>query len=82
MMRPENATKAIDNLGRITLPKGLRDRLGLAAGTEMEFYTEIVGDREYVCLTPKIQAPSLEEELARAAELLRANGFEIQETMK
>ena len=48
---PENANKRIDNLGRITLPKGLRSRLYLETGTEMELYTMIVAGKHYICLT-------------------------------
>ena len=28
-IRPENTTRKIDALGRVTIPKGLRDRMGL-----------------------------------------------------
>lgn len=32
IIKPENVTKKLDSLGRITLPKGLRDRMGLRNG--------------------------------------------------
>lgn len=35
----ENAIRKIDASGRIIIPKGLRDRLGIIEGDEMEFYT-------------------------------------------
>lgn len=35
---PENAIRKIDNTGRIIIPKGLRDRLNLQEGDEMNFY--------------------------------------------
>jgi len=33
---PENATRKLDALGRITLPKGLRDRMFLSDNAELE----------------------------------------------
>jgi len=35
----ENVSRKIDSLGRISIPKGLRDRLGMATDTELNFYT-------------------------------------------
>lgn len=34
----ENAIRKIDGSGRIIIPKGLRDRLKITEGDEMEFY--------------------------------------------
>lgn len=34
----ENAIRKIDGTGRVIIPKGLRDRLGLVEGDEMSFY--------------------------------------------
>ena len=33
----ENTTRKIDSLGRISIPKGMRDRLEIKTGDEMEF---------------------------------------------
>jgi len=35
----ENVSRKIDSLGRISIPKGLRDRLGMTTDTELNFYT-------------------------------------------
>ena len=35
----ENQSRKIDNLGRVTIPKPIRDRLGWEQNDEVEFYT-------------------------------------------
>jgi len=35
----ENVSRKIDSLGRIGIPKGIRDRLRLEVNDEMEFFT-------------------------------------------
>ena len=35
----ENQSRKIDNLGRVTIPKPIRDRLGWDQNDEVEFYT-------------------------------------------
>lgn len=49
-LRPENVIKKIDNLGRVTLPKGLRNRLMLNAGSEVELFVLEQNDDVYICL--------------------------------
>lgn len=49
----ENVTKKVDSLGRVTLPKGIRDRLALAQDTEVRFYTLITDKGEQLlCMAP------------------------------
>lgn len=45
-MVAENITRKLDSLGRITIPKGLRSRMGWAENDELEIYT----DNDFVCL--------------------------------
>ena len=49
-IKPENTTRKIDALGRITIPKGLRDRMGLHENDDMELFTMESGGKEYICL--------------------------------
>ena len=39
-MRATGITRPVDQLGRVVLPKELRDKLDLPSGTPMEIYTE------------------------------------------
>lgn len=42
---PENTTRKLDSLGRITLPKGLRDRMFLSDNAELELFTANIDGR-------------------------------------
>lgn len=72
---PENCTKNIDNLGRITLPKGLRDRWYLQNGDEVEVFTATVDGRQCVCLSKPIDK---QNEIENAIEMLRAAGYDVR----
>ena len=39
-MRATGITRPVDQLGRVVLPKELRDKLDLPSGTPMEIFTE------------------------------------------
>lgn len=51
MILPENTSRKIDNLGRITIPKGLRDRMSLEENDEMELFTGEIEGRQYILLS-------------------------------
>ena len=49
----ENVSRKVDSLGRISIPKGLRDRLNMAPDAELRFYTLITNKGEQMlCLAP------------------------------
>ena len=50
-LQPENTSRKLDNLGRIVIPKGIRNRLGIADGEDLEFFTATINGVNYVCLT-------------------------------
>lgn len=66
-IRPENTTRKIDALGRVTIPKGMRDRMGIRENDDMELFTMESGGREYICLA-SVQA--MEDRYKLAASLL------------
>lgn len=68
---PENTSRKVDNLGRITIPKGLRDRMSLAEGAELELFTANVDGRQCICLA----SPVDEEE--RAITFLLEKGYTV-----
>ena len=71
---PENTSRKIDSLGRITLPKGLRDRLSLVEGTDLELATaQDENGNSFVIL----KCPTNKLEIARnAAKMLCALGLD------
>lgn len=75
MLIPENVTKKIDGLGRITLPKGLRDRWLLGENAEMEISTAVIDGKKCICLAEAGQA---DVEATQAAILrLRGEGYTV-----
>lgn len=72
MMKPENTTRKIDTLGRITLPKGLRDRMFLNTDDEVELFTMEQDGREYICLT---KANGVDPKYLLAKAVLEEMGF-------
>ena len=51
ILRPENARRRLDSLGRITLPKGLRDRMFMRDNAELEFFTFDLDGKMYIALS-------------------------------
>lgn len=48
----ENTSRKVDSLGRVSIPKSMRDRLDINEGDEVEFYLLNADNGEqFVCLT-------------------------------
>ena len=71
----ENCTRKIDSLGRISIPKAIRDRLEIDVNEELEFFT--MG--KYICIRKAKQ----ENKYMRLAKTMREMGLEVpEEVMK
>lgn len=68
-LRPENVIKTVDSLGRITLPKGLRDRMYMNSdNNQLEIFTMNVDGKMYICLT---SPDTIDNRLYAAAEIFK-----------
>ena len=72
---PENTTRKLDSLGRITLPKGLRDRMFLSDNAELELFTANIDGRQCICLAKSV---SEEEEIQKAVDFLAEKGYLVE----
>lgn len=62
---PENTKRKVDSLGRIVIPKSMRDRFSIKENDELEFLSLELDGMHYVCVTngktvdPKYRAAAL-----------------------
>lgn len=73
----ENTTRKVDSLGRLSIPKGMRDRFNINPNDEIEFSVCYNGDQTYICLQKKNDTNKAE---IVAAEL-EALGIDIPEAL-
>ena len=75
----ENATRKVDTLGRVSIPKGMRDRLGIKELDEVEFYMLENDDGEqYVALTNHVGGRN---KYADAVDVLVELGLDVPEEL-
>lgn len=67
-------TRKLDSVGRIVIPKKLREQLHLLSDVEYQFFLHEDQGHKYLCL--ECPAPN-ESELAYARKLLENAGFQI-----
>lgn len=77
---PENTSRKVDNLGRVTIPKGLRDRMLLSEGSELELFTAAIDGRKCIVLSSPIADDS--EAAEEAIERLRALGYTVSKEIE
>ena len=73
----ENTTRKVDTLGRISIPKSIRDRFNIKPNDEIEFSICHMDNQIYICMNKKNDASKAE---ILAAEL-DAMGIEIPEKL-
>lgn len=76
----ENVSRKMDSLGRISIPKAMRQRLNIEDLSELEFYTfedEVTGE-SYIAMTNHISNNSRYES---AAAVLSELGVDIPEEL-
>jgi len=73
----ENTTRKVDSLGRVSIPKSMRDRLMIKEGDEVEFFMLRDGDTNYVV----VGKPGVEGKYVKAAEVLDELGIDIPEAL-
>lgn len=75
----ENATRKVDTLGRVSIPKGMRDRLDIKELDEVEFFLlEDDGGERYVALTNHAASRN---KYTEAADVLIELGLEIPDEL-
>ena len=75
----ESCTRKLDALGRLVIPKSLRERVGFKEGEEMYFYTCEDNGKKYICVTNREDENG---DFAVAAKVLAELGLEVPEELK
>ena len=76
----ENTSRKIDSLGRISIPKGMRDRMQMPENTELNFYTLITDKGEQmICLAP---TSFRRDRFYVAAEVLDELGLDLPKELR
>ena len=74
----ESVSRKIDNLGRIVIPKHLRNKVGIADGDELEIFTEEVNGRMFICFSKVV---TKDERYDQARKLLAELGIACPEEL-
>ena len=78
-LQSENTSRKVDSLGRVSIPKSLRDRLSIKTEDMLSFYLlEDDGGQQYVCLANK---KAVDPKYQMAAAVLEELGAEIPECL-
>ena len=76
----ENTSRKVDSLGRVSIPKSMRDRLDINEGDEVEFYL-LNADKgeQFVCLTNQKPGANKYE---NAVKVLEELGLDIPKELE
>ena len=73
----ENTSRKVDSLGRISIPKAIRDRLNIKVNDELDFYTFEDNGVSFVCMTNQEK----KIKYFQAAQVLDELGIEIPQKL-
>lgn len=76
---PENTSRRIDSMGRVVLPKSLRQRFDIRDNDELEFLSLELDGKHYICLT---NSKTVDPKYQTAALVLEELGEQIPESLK
>lgn len=65
----ENTARKVDSLGRVSIPKSIRQRLNINTNDEVEFSICYSGDMTYICMNKKVDVNKAEILLAELENL-------------
>ena len=77
----ENTTRKVDTLGRVSIPKSMRDRLSIKVNDEVAFYMIENGDDMYVALKTEVPEEK-DNRYAAAAQVLVELGLEVPDELE
>lgn len=77
----ENTSRKLDNLGRVSLPKSMRDRLNIGAGEEVSFFMIEHDGVQYIACTKQKTTPEVDRKRI-AADVLRELGYDLPEELE
>jgi AbrB family looped-hinge helix DNA binding protein len=72
----QNVSRKVDSLGRVSIPKGIRDRLSIMPNDEVNFWILDQEGTKFVCFTNSI---GTEERCATAVRLLNSMDVTLPE---
>lgn len=76
---PENTKRKVDSLGRIVIPKGMRDRFGIHENDELEFLSLELDGTHFVCVT---NGKTVDPKYRAAALVLKELGEDIPQSLQ
>lgn len=78
-LTPENTVRKVDNLGRVCIPKGVRDRFNINTNDDLQFFTLEHEGRFYVCMT---NMQEVNPKYRATAEVLEELGIEVPDKLR
>lgn len=75
----EHVTRKVDSLGRISIPKGIRDRMRINTGEEVEFFLGIEDGECYIMM--KGFASNTRKERETAMKVLVQMGLDVPQEL-